>query len=111
MEACDGELYSVPSLGELSRLCSALGIKPRDLFDDRPNVERAISPVQLLSKTTEYMKQTNLSVPEFTDRIGFEIGPSLEDASGIMDWNVDFLRWLCDELGLAWRLALPEANM
>jgi hypothetical protein len=109
MEDYDGELYSNASLGELSRLCSALGIKPRDLFDDKPNVEGTISRVQLLSRAREYMKQNKLSVEEFSDRIGFEIGPSLEDASKMMDWNVDFLRWLCEELGLEWRSALPEA--
>lgn len=110
MEAYDGELYSNASLGELSRLCSALGIKPRDLFHDRPNVEPAISPMQLLSRAREYMKQNKLSVGEFSDRIGFDIGPSLEDASKMMDWNIDFLRWLCEELGLDWRLAVPEAD-
>ena len=110
IEDYDGEIYSVPSLGELSRLCSALGIKPRDLFDDRPNIEGTISAVQILSRARQYMKQNKLSVEEFSDRIGFEIGPSLEDVSKMMDWNVDFLRWLCEELGLDWRSALPEAK-
>jgi transcriptional regulator with XRE-family HTH domain len=107
LENHDGELYSVPSLRELSRLCFALGTKVRDLFDDRTNVEPAISPEQLLSEAKEYLSQNRLSIAEFEDRIGFEIGPSLNDTSNVMDWNVDFLRWLCRELGLDWRLALP----
>jgi transcriptional regulator with XRE-family HTH domain len=110
MKACDGELYSVASLGELSRLCLALGIKPRDLFDDKSNIEGPILPEQLLSEAKEYIKKRKLSVAEFSDCVGFEIEPSLKDPSKMLDWNVDFLRWLCDEIGLDWRLALPEAK-
>ena len=107
LENCDGELYMAASLSELSRLCSALGIKVRDLFDDRTNSEQTISPEQLLFKVREYLSQNGMSVAEFEGRIGFEIEPSLKDTSNVMDWNIDFLRWLCRELRLDWRLALP----
>jgi transcriptional regulator with XRE-family HTH domain len=107
IEHFDGDLYNAIGLGELSSLCLALGIIPRDLFDDRPKADSDISQAELLSKTREYIKQNNLSVAEFSDRVGFEIGPSLEDPAKVSEWNVDFLRWLCDEIGLDWRLALP----
>jgi len=94
LEEFDGELYMVLSLAEISRLCWALGIRPRKLFDDRRTEESTISPEQLLFKSKDYMKRNNLSVAEFSERIGFEI---------------DFLRWLCDEIGLDWVLALPES--
>ena len=108
LEDCDGDLYSTVGLGELSNLCSALGIKLRDLFDDRPKIDSAISPGKLLSKALEYLEQNNLTVAEFSNRIGIEIGPSLRDAGKISEWNIDFLRWLCEELELDWRLALPD---
>lgn len=107
LEAYDGELYRTVGLGEISRLCSALEIKARDLFGERMPTEETISSEQLLSKVRKHLAQSGLSIAEFEDRIGFEIGPSLSDPSKVMDWNVDFLRWLCRELGLDWRLALP----
>ena len=107
LENCDGELYNNLSLGNLSRLCSALGIKPCELFGHGINAEQTISPEQLVFKTKEYLRQNTLNIAEFEARIGFEIGPSLNDASKVLDWNVDFLRWLCGELGLDWRLTLP----
>lgn len=107
LEAGGGELYRVVGLGELSRLCAALGINVRDLFGNREDMEEVISPEQLLSKAKQHLQQSGLSIAEFEDRIGFEIGPSLNDSSKVMDWNVDFLRWLCRELELDWRSALP----
>lgn len=107
LENCDGDLFNAISLGELSQLCSELGIKPRDLFDRSKDVKDSISRERLLSITKEYLHQNKLSVPEFVDRIGFEIAPTLNDPSRIMDWNVDFLRWLCCELGIDWLSALP----
>jgi transcriptional regulator with XRE-family HTH domain len=107
LEEHNGELYRGVSIGKLSAICSALGIKARDLFDERTNVEETISPEQLISKVQTYLKETGISIAEFEDRIGFEIDRSLKDVSNVMDWNVDFLRWLCRELKLDWRLALP----
>jgi hypothetical protein len=107
LEACNGDLYMDVGLGELSHLCSALGISARDLFGESISTEEIISPEQLLSKAREHLNRSGLSIAEFEDRIGFKIEPSLNDPSKMMDWNVDFLRWLCRELGLDWRLALP----
>jgi len=107
LEDFDGELYETIGLGELSALCSALGIKSRELFDDRVENGQEISPEQLISKARARMKETAVSVADFSNLIGFEIQPSLDDISKVMDWNVDFLRWLCRELELDWRLALP----
>jgi len=109
IENCNGELYMAPSLGELAALCLALGIKTRDVFDHRSPIvtEPSISPENLIARIKDYVSKNAISVAEFENRVGFEIGPSLNDTSKLMDWTVDFLRWLCRELGLDWRLALP----
>jgi transcriptional regulator with XRE-family HTH domain len=108
LEEHNGELYMVPSLGELSRLCSDLGIKTRDLFDDRLESGLTISPEQLISKVKEHLNHTGTSIAEFENRVGYEIEPSLKDVAKVMDWNIDFLISVCRELGLNWRLALPD---
>ena len=50
----------------------------------------------------EHMAQSGLGLGEFEARIGFEFGPALQDPAEVLDWNVDFLRWLCRELALDW---------
>src|SRR3954466_807809 len=72
LENCDGELFTTISLRELSQLCSALGIKPRELFDGPTNAEKTISPEQLVSKAKAYLSQHRMSVAEFEESIGFE---------------------------------------
>ncbi|HXD00679.1 MAG TPA: helix-turn-helix transcriptional regulator [Verrucomicrobiae bacterium] len=107
LEDHNGELYYNISLGELSALSSALGIKVRDLFDDGRSGGPAITPDQLIGMAKRHLNQTGISVSEFENQIGFKIEQCLSDPSKVVDWNVDFLRWLCREIGLDWRSALP----
>jgi len=106
LEQCNGELFMAIDLGELVSLCTALGIRPCDLFRDQTSNEPMISPEELISMAEEHLKRTGLTVAEFEEVVGFEIGPALKDPTKVADWNVDFLRWLCRELGLDWGRAL-----
>jgi hypothetical protein len=107
LEEHNGELYRSISLGELSAMCSAIGIKPGDLFGERADTEQAILLEELAVRVRAHLEVTGIELAEFEERVGFVIGPSLTDASKVMDWNVDFLRWFCRELGVDWRRALP----
>ena len=107
LENCDGDLYSSIRLGDLSALCSDLGIKVHDLFGGLTGDSPMISPEQLMWKVNDYLREKGMSIAEFEKCIGFEIEPSLKDSAKVMDWSVDFLRWFCREMGLDWRLALP----
>jgi len=106
LEEQDGELNMVVSLRELSKLASALGISTRFIFDDSIKGQ-PISPEQLCVKIKSYLNAAGMSIAEFESRVGFVIEPSLHDFAKISDWNVDCLRFVCEELGLNWRLALP----
>jgi transcriptional regulator with XRE-family HTH domain len=106
LEEIDGQLNMVISLGELSKLSSVLGIRPRFIFDDKVEGQ-PISPEQLCAKIKSYLDTTGISIAEFENRVGFVIKPSLRDSAKVLDWNVDCLRFVCEELGLDWRLALP----
>jgi transcriptional regulator with XRE-family HTH domain len=107
LEEHNGELYSTISLCELSGLCATLGIHVRDLFDHEKRSDRAITPEQLIGMVKQHLSQTGISISEFESRINFKIEQYLGDPSKVMDWNIDFLVWLCSELGLDWRSALP----
>lgn len=108
LECHDAELFMAVSLNQLTRLCAEFGITVRSLFDERFGQESTLTPEQLMLKPKEHMAQSGLGLGEFEARIGFEFGPALQDPAEVLDWNVDFLRWLCRELALDWRLALPS---
>lgn len=82
-------------------------MKVRDLFGGLKTSEPGISSDELMSKVRNYLSVTGLSVTQFEDRVGCVVEPALKDSSKVMDWNVDFLRWVCAEIGLDWHLALP----
>lgn len=106
LEEHDGELNQTISLGELAKLDSVLGIRSRFIFDDRIEGQQ-ISPEQLCAKINAYLDETGMTIADFEDRVGFVIEPSLRAPADVLNWNVDCLRFVCTELGLDWRLALP----
>jgi hypothetical protein len=106
LEGIDGELNSAVSLGELSKLSSALGIHTRFILDGRTEGNQ-ISPEQLCAKIQAYISATGISTEDFEERVGFVIKPSLRNSAEVLNWNVDCLRFVCEELGLDWRQALP----
>jgi hypothetical protein len=106
LENCDSELNMAISLGELSKLSSVLGISTRFIFDDKTDGQ-PISPEQLCAKIKSYLDAKNMSIANFEDRVGFTIEPSLHDASKVSDWNIDCLRFVCEEIGVNWHLAIP----
>jgi transcriptional regulator with XRE-family HTH domain len=106
-EAFPGELNAAMSLSEISLLSSALGVPARALFDDGCGDGQPVSPEHLCAKVLDHLISKDISSEEFEDRVGFEIKPYSTDTNKIMDWNVDCLRFVCAEIGVDWRLALP----
>jgi hypothetical protein len=56
----------------------------------------------LCAKINAHLNATGMSIAEFEERVGFEIEPSLKDATKVLDWNVDCLRFVCAEIGVDW---------
>ena len=81
---------------------------PPKLFGSADAPDAGISIANLLQTTAEHLKQNGLTVEQFSDKVGFEIGPALSDFREALERNVDFLRWLCAELHLDWHAALPN---
>jgi len=106
-ENCGAELSMVASLAELSRLATVLGIRTRRIFEDDLEPERSISFKLLCAKIKEHLIARNMSVAAFEHQVGFEIAPALCDSSEIFKWNVDCLRFVCQEIAVDWLAALP----
>jgi len=108
LENHNGELYRNISLGELSGLCDALGLKSRELFSSQPGGAHPIGLDRLCSLVTAYLARTGFNVSEFEERVGFVIEPALNDHTKALDWNVDCLWFVCNEIGTDWLAALPS---
>jgi transcriptional regulator with XRE-family HTH domain len=110
LEGIDGELNMVISLGELSKLSSVLGIRTRFIFDGKTEGQ-SISLEQLCAKIKEYLNVTGMSITDFETRVGFTIAAALDNPFEVFKWNVDCLRFVCEEIGIDWHLAFHNHSM
>ena len=110
-EAYEGELNMATSLRQLSKIAGALGIRTSAIFDDSPSEGPPVHPEELCKRIRTHLDATGMSVEEFENRVGFEMAPALAAWSKVLDWNLDCLRFVCKELGIDWRLALPDSSL
>jgi transcriptional regulator with XRE-family HTH domain len=106
-EEAEGDINMTASLGELVKLASTLGVRTAALFEDDGCNERPIPPERLCARIKAHLDAASMSIAQFEDRVGFVIQPALDDPAKVLEWNVDCLRFVCGEIGLDWRLALP----
>jgi DNA-binding XRE family transcriptional regulator len=103
----DGDISRTASLAELAKLATSLGVGVLDIFDDGPIQGEHVRPEQLSEMMKAHIKRARLSTAQFEERVGFEMEPALNDPAEILNWNLDCLRFVCNQIGLDWRLALP----
>ncbi|MDB6064441.1 MAG: hypothetical protein JWR26_649 [Pedosphaera sp.] len=106
-ESHPGELTSAISLGELVELASVLDVSTAFIFEGKKPTGKEISLDELCAKMNAHLSSTGKTIEEFEDEVGFEMEPSLNESSEIINWNVDCLRFVCEEIGVDWLLALP----
>ena len=109
-EAHEAELNMAMTLKQLSHLSSALGIRTSQLFDDTDIGCHFISPNQLSDRIKSHLESHRISIPDFEEQVGFFIEEVLTDPLKILEWNVDCLRFVCAEIGIDWRQALPQGE-
>src|SRR5207302_10424421 len=108
LEWVDGEIESGLTLGALQKLCAGVSIRPSDLFTDGPiaSTER-ISLDSLVARIKKHLEENELTICEFEAKLGFEVRRCLEDSSSILEWDIECLQYVCTDLGVDWKLALP----
>lgn len=107
IENYPGEITRVVSLATIGKLASVLGVSAHDILDGPSREKDRISPEQLIAKIKAHLVATGSDIDSFENRVGFAIGDSLAAPSTIADWNLDCLRFVCAEIGVDWRAALP----
>jgi len=108
LEACPEDLFTSVSLKQLQRLSIQLGVPPRALFAD---IEARISTVaveDVVQAIRRHLEANAIDIGTLEDRVGFTLHDCLTNSTTVLEWNVDCLRFVCDEIGLDWRAALPN---
>ncbi len=107
LENCEGEIFMNIDLGNLAKLCSALGLRPHQLFDSTSR-SVSISSKILCQQIRDRVTHLGISVSAFSDRVNYDIHPALLDSNEVLNWNIDCLKNVCEELSLNWIQALPD---
>lgn len=108
----DSEVMMTLSLAQVTLLADLLGTRADRLLEDgcpSPRSSRSLGFVELAARAEARMAELEMSVEEFGERVGWEIGTTLDDPERFWLWNADGLQDLCAELGLCWLDALPQA--
>ena len=111
LEDFPGDITTGLSLSQLAKLASALAIRTDLLFEDIPSDESNITREHLSSIIAQFLSDTGTAVTDFEDRTGFIITPALNDASEILNWNLDCLRCVCREIGIDWTRVLRSPRI
>ena len=110
LESYDDEVVDCLSLSELSKMCRALNITPADLLSDEvvgSDNPPHLSFAQFIERVKSYIESHGMTVPEFEDKVGWELESLLNDPEAIWERNVQFLKDVCVEVGIDWLWVVP----
>ena len=107
MEQCDADLTYATDLSEIARICRVVKTTPIALFGGLADQLEPITPPMLVAAIQQHLSLHGLSLSQFERQVGYDIGDSLINPADVMNWNVECLQSVCDELGISWLAALP----
>lgn len=109
LELHDDELSTVPSLASVKRLAATLNVTvPALLSEDSTTISHQITYNGLVKCVKTYLKKTGLSQEAFEDRIGWALDEFFVSEDRMLEqYNLEFLKVLCESLGVSWVAALP----
>jgi transcriptional regulator with XRE-family HTH domain len=109
LESHDGEVHTVPSLAQVQQLARVLGVPSSQLVTGETieSGERLLYP-ELVARVAEYCQAESIDQDAFEELVGWELTHFFAgEREMLSNYPVDFLRHLCEPLGLAWQRALP----
>ena len=111
LESYDDEVVDCLSLTELRKMYRALNMTPADLFSDEARGSDDaghLSFAEFSKKVKSHIESHGMTVPEFEDKVGWELESLLNDPEEIWERNVQFLKDVCVELGINWLRVAPS---
>lgn len=110
LESYDDEVVDCLSLSQLSKMYRALNMTHADLFSEEVggsgNADR-LSFAEFIEKVKSHIESHGMTVPEFEDKVGWELESLLNDPEEIWGRNVQFLKDVCVEVGVDWLGVAP----
>lgn len=110
LESYDDEVVDCLSLSELRKMYRALNMTPADLFSEDVSGNddaRHLSFAEFSKKVKSHIESHGMTVPEFEDKVGWELQSLLNDPEEIWERNVQFLKDVCVEVGIDWLWVAP----
>lgn len=110
LESYDDEVVDCLSLSELRKLYRALDMTPADLFSEEARGSDDaghLSFAEFSKKVKSHIESHGMTVPEFEDKVGWELESLLNDPAEIWERNVQFLKDVCVEVGINWLWVAP----
>lgn len=109
LESYDDEVVNCLSLSELSKMNQALNMTPAELFseDVSGSDDAHLSFAEFIEKVKSHIESHDMTVPEFEDKVGWELESLLNDPEEIWKRNVEFLKDVCVEVGINWLSVAP----
>lgn len=109
LESYDDEVVDCLSLSELSKMNQALNMTPAELFseDVSGSDDAHLSFAEFIEKVKSHIESHDMTVPEFEDKVGWELESLLNDPEEIWKRNVEFLKDVCVEVGINWLSVAP----
>jgi cytoskeletal protein RodZ len=105
LEEHDDEIAMCLSLGELRKVCRAVGLRVPDLLTENaassPRDEVSLDAVA--TRLKKHLEQRGIPLSTFEDGIGWSLPGFLEDPQSAVDvWNLECLQAVCSPLQLDW---------
>lgn len=110
LELHDDELAMAPSLAEVRKLATALGVSAYALLSEEGigSPTCRISYADLVGRVRTYLRDKNITREDFEARVGWALDDLFAGEERMLaEYNVDFLRDLCGLLDVSWMDALP----
>jgi transcriptional regulator with XRE-family HTH domain len=111
LEQHNDELISTLTLAQAASLAGVLGVPLRELLSEGNPATTTIAIAQLPERIRARIAQEGLSVEEFEDRVGWELGKFLQSPTQLAsDSPLMFLKDLAAALEVDWLSLVPEAH-
>jgi len=109
LELHDTELPSVPSLASVQKLAAALNVTVRALLsEDGTEASHRLTHADLVERVKVHLSEAGISREAFEDRLGWTLDDFFaSEERTLAQYNIEFLRVLCESLGVSWVAALP----
>jgi DNA-binding XRE family transcriptional regulator len=110
LEFHDDELIDVPSIEQVRRLASLLGVSVASLVIEpgETGPSGRVPYSELVARLEAHLRNSGMSLTEFEDVVGWSLSEFMESERKALDfYNIDFLKSLSEALGVNYLEALP----